>query len=64
MENWKKELELWAPDIEVVTYWGSQDERRHLRLQHGDLQRRGPGALQEDGVPLCCLRRGAHAEEH
>merc|ERR1719447_1877658 len=33
MENWKKELELWAPDIEVVTYWGSQDERRHLRLQ-------------------------------
>merc|ERR1719228_298482 len=33
MENWKKELELWAPDIEIVTYWGSQDERRHLRLQ-------------------------------
>jgi len=33
MENWKKELQLWAPDIEVVTYWGSQDERRHLRLQ-------------------------------
>jgi len=26
-------LELWAPGIEVVTYWGSQDERRHLRLQ-------------------------------
>merc|ERR550517_782648 len=33
MDNWRKELELWPPDIEVVTYWGSQDERRHLRLQ-------------------------------
>jgi len=33
MDNWRKELELWAPDINVVTYWGSQDERRHLRLQ-------------------------------
>jgi len=33
MENWRKELELWAPDIQIVTYWGSQDERRHLRLQ-------------------------------
>jgi len=33
MDNWRKELELWAPGIEVVTYWGSQDERRHLRLQ-------------------------------
>ena len=26
-------MELWAPDIQIVTYWGSQDERRHLRLQ-------------------------------
>merc|ERR1712227_328895 len=33
MDNWRKELALWAPDIKVVTYWGSQDERRHLRLQ-------------------------------
>lgn len=33
MDNWRKELELWAPGIEVVTYWGSQDERRHLRLR-------------------------------
>jgi len=33
MDNWRKELELWAPDIKVVTYWGAQDERRHLRLQ-------------------------------
>jgi len=33
LENWRKELELWAPDIKIVTYWGAQDERRHLRLQ-------------------------------
>ena len=33
LENWRKELELWAPDINIVTYWGAQDERRHLRLQ-------------------------------
>merc|ERR1719273_457823 len=33
MDNWRKELESWAPGIEVVTYWGSQDERRHLRLR-------------------------------
>merc|ERR1719341_2639189 len=33
LENWRKELELWAPDISIVTYWGAQDERRHLRLQ-------------------------------
>jgi len=31
LENWRKELELWAPDIEVIVYWGSQDERRSLR---------------------------------
>jgi len=33
MDNWRKELEAWAPGVKVVTYWGSQDERRHLRLQ-------------------------------
>ena len=33
MDNWRKELEQWAPGIKLVTYWGSQDERRHLRLQ-------------------------------
>ena len=33
LENWRKELELWAPGINIVTYWGAQDERRHLRLQ-------------------------------
>ncbi|XP_023339390.1 SWI/SNF-related matrix-associated actin-dependent regulator of chromatin subfamily A containing DEAD/H box 1 homolog isoform X3 [Eurytemora carolleeae] len=33
LENWRKEFALWAPDLVVQTYWGSQDERRHLRLQ-------------------------------
>jgi len=33
LENWRKEFALWAPDLAVQTYWGSQDERRHLRLQ-------------------------------
>jgi len=33
LENWRKELELWAPDIEVIVYWGSQDERRSLRTE-------------------------------
>ena len=33
MDNWRKELDTWAPGLKVVTYWGAQDERRHLRLQ-------------------------------
>merc|ERR1719412_399763 len=33
LENWRKEFELWAPGVRLVTYWGSQDERRHFRLQ-------------------------------
>jgi len=33
LENWRKEFNVWAPDLVVQTYWGSQDERRHLRLQ-------------------------------
>ena len=24
LENWSKELALWAPEIDVVTYWGAQ----------------------------------------
>ena len=27
------ELRRFAPGLKVVTYWGAQDERRHLRLQ-------------------------------
>jgi len=33
MDNWRKELDTWAPGLKLVTYWGAQDERRHLRLQ-------------------------------
>jgi SWI/SNF-related matrix-associated actin-dependent regulator 1 of chromatin subfamily A len=33
MENWQKELALWCPDLKVLNYYGSQDERRHMRLQ-------------------------------
>jgi len=33
LENWRKEFALWAPDVKLITYWGSQDERRHFRLQ-------------------------------
>merc|ERR1719383_834030 len=29
LENWRKEFDVWAPDLVVQTYWGSQDERRH-----------------------------------
>ena len=33
LDNWRKELDTWAPGLKLVTYWGAQDERRHLRLQ-------------------------------
>jgi len=33
MENWQNEMALWCPDIKVLTYYGSQDERRHMRVQ-------------------------------
>merc|ERR550519_1521320 len=33
MENWRKEFELWAPEVKVITYWGSQEERKHFRMQ-------------------------------
>jgi len=33
LENWRKEFALWAPDMVVQFYYGSQDERRHLRFQ-------------------------------
>ena len=33
MDNWRKELDTWAPGLKVVTYWGAQDGRRVLRLQ-------------------------------
>ena len=33
MDNWQKELSLWCPNLKVLNYYGSQDERRHMRLQ-------------------------------
>ena len=31
-ENWKRELELWAPDLYTVLYHGMEDERKLLRV--------------------------------
>jgi len=33
LENWRKEFEAWAPGVKLVTYWGSQEERKRLRMQ-------------------------------
>ncbi|XP_054709852.1 SWI/SNF-related matrix-associated actin-dependent regulator of chromatin subfamily A containing DEAD/H box 1 homolog [Uloborus diversus] len=33
LDNWKKELETWWPDVSVICYHGSQDNRRELRMQ-------------------------------
>lgn len=39
MENWKNELERWSPSLKVVQYYGSQEERKEMRLgwRNGDL---------------------------
>ncbi len=50
-ENWRKEFAAWAPDLEIITYWGSQDERRHLRIQAGTLPLTSPAS--------CCLLQSA-----
>ena len=33
MDNWQKELKMWCPELKILNYYGSQDERRHMRLQ-------------------------------
>ena len=33
MDKWQKELKLWCPELKILNYYGSQDERRHMRLQ-------------------------------
>ena len=33
MENWQNEFKIWCPSIRLLNYYGSQDERRHMRLQ-------------------------------
>lgn len=39
MENWMDELERWSPGLKVVQYYGSQDERKEMRMgwRNGDL---------------------------
>ena len=33
MDNWQKEFATWCPSIKLLNYYGSQDERRHMRVQ-------------------------------
>lgn len=33
MHNWSREFCQWAPDIKVVTYDGTPDERRQIRAE-------------------------------
>ena len=33
LDNWQNEFRIWCPSIRVLNYYGSQDERRHMRLQ-------------------------------
>ncbi|XP_006609793.1 SWI/SNF-related matrix-associated actin-dependent regulator of chromatin subfamily A containing DEAD/H box 1 homolog [Apis dorsata] len=39
MENWNNELERWSPDLKVVQYYGTQEERKEMRFgwRNGDL---------------------------
>ncbi|CAL1684871.1 unnamed protein product [Lasius platythorax] len=39
MENWWNELEKWSPDLKIVQYYGSQEERKDMRMgwRNGDL---------------------------
>ncbi|KAG7208704.1 hypothetical protein KM043_014907 [Ampulex compressa] len=39
MENWSNELERWSPGLNVVQYYGSQEERKEMRMgwRNGDL---------------------------
>lgn len=33
MHNWSREFCQWAPDVKVVTYDGTPDERRQIRAE-------------------------------
>ncbi|XP_015186251.1 PREDICTED: SWI/SNF-related matrix-associated actin-dependent regulator of chromatin subfamily A containing DEAD/H box 1 homolog [Polistes dominula] len=39
MENWSNELERWSPNLKVVQYYGSQEERKEMRMswRNGEL---------------------------
>lgn len=32
LENWWNELERWSPGLKVIQYYGSQDERKEMRM--------------------------------
>nr|XP_060635207.1 SWI/SNF-related matrix-associated actin-dependent regulator of chromatin subfamily A containing DEAD/H box 1 isoform X1 [Anolis sagrei ordinatus]XP_060635208.1 SWI/SNF-related matrix-associated actin-dependent regulator of chromatin subfamily A containing DEAD/H box 1 isoform X1 [Anolis sagrei ordinatus]XP_060635210.1 SWI/SNF-related matrix-associated actin-dependent regulator of chromatin subfamily A containing DEAD/H box 1 isoform X1 [Anolis sagrei ordinatus]XP_060635211.1 SWI/SNF-related m len=32
IDNWIREVNLWCPELQVLFYYGSQDDRRHLRM--------------------------------
>ncbi|XP_020654321.3 SWI/SNF-related matrix-associated actin-dependent regulator of chromatin subfamily A containing DEAD/H box 1 isoform X1 [Pogona vitticeps] len=32
LDNWIREVNLWCPELQVLFYYGSQDDRRHLRM--------------------------------
>ncbi|XP_015270364.1 PREDICTED: SWI/SNF-related matrix-associated actin-dependent regulator of chromatin subfamily A containing DEAD/H box 1-like, partial [Gekko japonicus] len=32
IDNWVREINLWCPDLQILFYYGSQDDRKHLRM--------------------------------
>uniref|UniRef100_A0A8D0C764 DNA helicase n=1 Tax=Salvator merianae TaxID=96440 RepID=A0A8D0C764_SALMN len=32
IDNWIREVNLWCPELQVLFYYGSQDDRKHLRM--------------------------------
>ncbi|KAM6440184.1 SWI/SNF-related matrix-associated actin-dependent regulator of chromatin subfamily A containing DEAD/H box 1 isoform 1-T3 [Liasis olivaceus] len=32
LDNWIREVNLWCPELQVLFYYGSQEDRRHLRM--------------------------------
>ncbi|XP_013926370.1 PREDICTED: SWI/SNF-related matrix-associated actin-dependent regulator of chromatin subfamily A containing DEAD/H box 1, partial [Thamnophis sirtalis] len=32
LDNWIREVNLWCPELQILFYYGSQEDRRHLRM--------------------------------
>ncbi|XP_026528440.1 SWI/SNF-related matrix-associated actin-dependent regulator of chromatin subfamily A containing DEAD/H box 1 isoform X1 [Notechis scutatus] len=32
IDNWIREVNLWCPELQILFYYGSQEDRRHLRM--------------------------------
>ncbi|XP_048364707.1 SWI/SNF-related matrix-associated actin-dependent regulator of chromatin subfamily A containing DEAD/H box 1 [Sphaerodactylus townsendi] len=32
IDNWIREVNLWCPDLQILFYYGSQEDRKHLRM--------------------------------